>query len=100
MNPFRILSCGLMTHLLGLVVVRRSWPSSVTAANYQSALSCEDAGRTKDYLLEQQLGGVRNRELSHLFGAFAIRAPPVVSHQATVFAGVNLEFVGGDHQPL
>ena len=67
-----------------------------------SALSCADADRTKElsYLLEQQLGGVRNGELGHLFGAFAICAPSVVSHQATVFAGVNLEFVRGDHQPL
>ena len=67
-----------------------------------SALSCAEANRTKElsYLLEQQLGGVWNRELRHLFGAFAIRAPPIVSHQATVFASVNFKFVGGDHKPL
>lgn len=53
-----------------------------------------------DHLLEQQLGGVRYRELGHFFGTFAIRAPPVVPHKAAVFAGVYLELIGGYHEPF
>lgn len=90
-------------HPQGLVVERRSSPSSVATSSYStSALACTDANRTKGlgHLLEQQLGSIRYRELRHLLGAFAIRAPSVVPHQTTVFTGVNLKFVGRDHEPL
>lgn len=52
------------------------------------------------HLLEKQFGSVRNRELCHLFRAFAIRAPAVVAHEAAFFAGVDLELVGGYHEPF
>ena len=89
---------GFMRRLRVLIVVRRSWPSSVTAVGYTaSALRYPDANRAKKkkgHLLEQQLGSVRYRELCHLLGTFAIRAPSIVSHQAALFTGIHLEFVG------
>jgi hypothetical protein len=52
------------------------------------------------YLLKEEFSGVRNRELRHLFGAFAVRAPPVVAQQATFLARIHLELVRRDHEPF
>ena len=58
-------------------------------------------GQTDEaYLLEQQLCSVRNRQLCHMLGALAIRAPTVVSHQPALLACIHLELVRRDHQPF
>lgn len=51
-------------------------------------------------LLEEQFSGIRNRQLCHLLGALAVRAPPVVPHQPALLACVHLELVRRNHQPF
>lgn len=50
------------------------------------------------HLLEQQLGGVRDSQLSHFLGTFAVRAPSVVSHKPALLTRVDFEFIRGDHK--
>ena len=45
------------------------------------------------YLLKEQLGSVRNRQRRHLFRTLAIGTPPVITHQATLLAGIYFESV-------
>ena len=52
------------------------------------------------HLLKEQFGSIRDGELRHLLRRFAVRAPAVVTHQPTIFACIDLELVGRDHEPL
>jgi hypothetical protein len=51
-------------------------------------------------LLEQELGSIRNRQLRHFFGAFAVGAPAIVPHQTALLTCVHLELVRGNHETL
>jgi hypothetical protein len=84
-------------HRLVQVLGQRSWPSTITARR-QINLSYERSVTKLSYLLEQQLGRVRDRQLRHLLRALTIRTPSVVPHQSTFLARVHLELVRGNHE--
>lgn len=79
------------------IVGPHSWPSACKTLEIR-----EDRDRLTigAHLLEEKLRGVRDSQLGHLLGAFAVRAPAVVPHKTTLFTRVDFELVRGDHETL